>query len=54
MEKELVLIIEYRIDVNQPPNLEEVLDKLREMGAAEVVDMRVEPKPSSNEGKAND
>lgn len=39
--KELIFVIEYRVEP-QYCNTEEILDKLRETGAAEIVDARVE------------
>lgn len=41
MKKEIVFIIEYRMDISDI-YIEEALEKLRETGSAEIVDVRVE------------
>ena len=40
---ELVFIIEYRVSPEDAGAIGEVMDKMREVGAAEITDVRVEP-----------
>lgn len=43
MDKEIVYVIEYKVDVEYA-NIADTLDRLRETGGAKVVDVRLEKK----------
>ena len=43
LPKELVVIIEYRLDPEEIWDLGESLERLRETGSAEIIDIKVEP-----------
>lgn len=43
-DKEIVFVIEYRVTAEESHGIAEGLDKLRETGEAEIVDVRVEPR----------
>lgn len=43
LSKELVVVIEYRLDPEEIWDLGEALERLRETGSAEIIDIKVEP-----------
>jgi hypothetical protein len=40
--KEMVFLIEYRVAPEDAGEISEIMDKMREIGAAEIVDIKVE------------
>ena len=44
VKTEMVFTIEYRVSTEDAGTIGEVIDKMREVGAADVIDCRVEPK----------
>lgn len=40
--QELVFIIEYRVSPEDAPSIGEVMDKMREVGSAEIITVRLE------------
>ena len=43
-EKVIIYHIEYRVEVRDSSNLDEILDKMAETGSAEIIDVEVEEK----------
>ena len=41
--KELVFVIEYRVSPEDTGDISEIIEKMRETGGAEILDVRVEP-----------
>ena len=40
--KEMVFLIEYRVIPEDTGSISEIMDKMRELGAAEIIDIKVE------------
>lgn len=47
LKKQLVFTFEYRVDVEDLENLADILEKMRETGSAEVVDLELEDVPDA-------
>ena len=46
LKKQLVFTFEYRVDVEDLESLQDILEKMRETGSAEVVDLDLEEVPA--------
>lgn len=45
LKKQLVFVFEYRVDAEDLESLSDILEKMRETGSAEIVDLELEEVP---------